>query len=208
MCCCGALGSLLVCCSSIYSVHRCFDLDSSIILPFSAISASFAIFVLSILSFFFCKVNTQIGFCGSWLLGNILKQVQNLLSLCKVSLTVALISEVHQPQMFDSIIFVIFASPCCGAAFRNSRGLWARRLVDNLETPRCASNGPVGSLAVKTISQGRGGCSNKNDTCVNVHQTKKANDSASNMNGLSTSPLMCLFISEHIKAGCVMLGAA
>lgn len=84
----------------------------------------------------------------------------------------------------------------------------SRRLVDNLETPGCSSNGPVGRLAVVTISQGRGGHSNKTNTCVNVRQKKRASDSTSNMNGLSTAPLMCLFISEHIKTGCVMLWTA
>lgn len=42
--------------------------------------------------------------------------------------------------------------------------------------------------------------------CVNIHQKERASDSASNMNGLSTGPLMCLFISEHIKTGMVYAG--
>lgn len=58
----------------------------------------------------------------------------------------------------------------------------------------------------KTISQGRRGHSNKTEMCVNIHQKERDSDSTSNMNGLSTGPLMCLFISEHIKTVVVYVG--
>lgn len=54
-------------------------------------------------------------------------------------------------------------------------------------------------------SPGGGGPSNKTDTCVNIHQKKRASESTSNMKGLLTGPLMCLFISEHIRTGCAKL---
>lgn len=42
--------------------------------------------------------------------------------------------------------------------------------------------------------------------CVYIFSKRRgggggAGDSTSNMNGLSAGPLMCLFISEHIRAG-------
>lgn len=42
--------------------------------------------------------------------------------------------------------------------------------------------------------------------CINFHQKDRASDSTSNMNSLSTSPLMCLVINEHINTEMVYAG--
>lgn len=76
----------------------------------------------------------------------------------------------------------------------------------NLTAPLMALMGALLSQPRKTISQGRSGHSNKTEMCVNIHKKGRASDSTSNMNGLYTGLLMCLFISEHIKTGMVYVG--
>lgn len=111
--------------------------------------------------------------------------------------------------MFAAIILRTLESPCCGRACRNSwecgQGSW-QPTSRPLTAPLMAPSATLPSQTRKTISPGRSGRSNKTEMCVNIHQKERTGDSTSNMNGLSTGPLMCLSISEHIKSWMLYVG--
>lgn len=71
-------------------------------------------------------------------------------------------------------------------------------MVDNLQPPTALLMAPSDALQSKQSPRGR--------VATVIRPVRApAGDSTSNMNGVSTSLLMCLFISKHIKAECAAL---